>query len=96
MRIDFDMDTIRSHKITLLESQVDLMLRSLEFYVYTYRYIYPRRKSPETKEESLRISLVEYTYNQILSEYGKSKNENPIIENTDINSDNYDFRLRAM
>lgn len=47
---------------------MDLILKSLEFYSYTYQFIYPCRKN-ETKEEILRISLVTDTYEQILSEY---------------------------
>ena len=48
---------------------MDLILKSLEFYVYTYQFIYPRRGKDATKEENLRLSLVTDTYEQILSEY---------------------------
>lgn len=67
-KLDFDIDSTRKNKIELLNCQVDLILRSLEFYLYTYQFIYPRRKKAETLEENLRISLVRDTYNQIASQ----------------------------
>lgn len=80
MKIDFDIDNIRKNNIELLDCQVDLILRSLEFYSYTYKFIYPRIGKNETKEENLRISLVTDTYEQILNQYSYSKNENQIYE----------------
>jgi len=59
---------------------VDLILRSLEFYSYTYNFIYPRRGKSESLEENLRKSLVRDTYHQITSQIKitnhNSKNEN--------------------
>ena len=46
--LNFDVDSIRKNKIELLDCQVDLILRSLEFYCYTYQYIYPRRGKSES------------------------------------------------
>lgn len=74
MRIDFNIDVIREHQITLLDCQVDLILKSLELYSYTYRFVAPKRKSEE-KEDDLRISLVRDTYEQILNEYTTSRKE---------------------
>jgi len=42
MRIDFDIDNIKKSDISLLDCQIELILRSLEFYGYTYNFIYPR------------------------------------------------------
>lgn len=70
------MENIRKNKIELLDCQVDLILRSLEFYAYTYQFIYPRFGESESKEENLRISLVIDTYEQIMNEYGISRNGN--------------------
>ena len=39
MKLDFDTNHIRKNNIELLDCQVDLILRSLEFYSYTYSYI---------------------------------------------------------
>lgn len=66
--IDFDINSIKKNKIELLNCQVDLILRSLEFYAYTYNYIYPRRGKSETLEENLRKNLVRDTYHQITSQ----------------------------
>jgi len=79
VKIDFDIDSIRKNKIELLDCQVDLILRSLEFYSYTYQFIYPRRGKSESLESNLRICLVRDTYEQILNEFGISKSENPIL-----------------
>lgn len=88
MNLDFDIDKIRKNKIELLDCQIDLILRSLEFYSYTYQFIYPRRNQPETNEESLRKSLVTFTYEQILEEFNISKKKNPINDEDKI----VDFR----
>lgn len=80
MNLDFDTDSIRNNKIELLDCQVDLILKSLEFYCYTYEFIYPRAHKSKSTEENLRISLVTDTYEQILNQYNRSKKENPIIE----------------
>ena len=79
MNLDFDIDSIRNNKIELLDCQVDLILKSLEFYCYTYEFIYPRTNKSKSTEENLRISLVTDTYHQIIDQYEKSKIENPII-----------------
>lgn len=84
MNLDFDIDKIRKNKIELLDCQIDLILRSLEFYAYTYQFIYPRRNQPETNEESLRKSLVTFTYEQILEEFNISKKKNFINDEGNI------------
>lgn len=66
--LDFDINSTEKNKIELLNCQVDLILRSLEFYSYTYKFIYPRRGKSETLEENLRISLVRDTYHQITNQ----------------------------
>ncbi len=72
MKLDFDINNIEKSEIELMNCQIDLILRSLEFYCYTYKFIYPRIGKNETKEENLRISLVRDTYHQILSQYSKN------------------------
>ena len=67
-KLDFDINSTEKNKIELLNCQVDLILRSLEFYSYTYQFIYPRRGKSETLEENLRISLVRDTYHQITNQ----------------------------
>ena len=84
MKLDFDTENIRKNDISLLDCQVDLILRSLELYLHVYKFIYPRRKESETKEENLRKSLVFNTYQQILNEYNESKYNNPIEPNLKI------------
>lgn len=66
--LDFDIENIESKNIKLLNCQIDLILRSLEFYSYTYNFIYPRRGKSESLEENLRKSLLRDTYHQITSQ----------------------------
>lgn len=67
-KLDFDVNSTKKNKIELLNCQVDLILKSLEFYSYTYNFIYPRRGKSETLEENLRKNLVRDTYHQITSQ----------------------------
>ena len=78
MKLNFDINNIHKNTIELLNCQIDLILKSLEFYCYTYKFIYPRMGKNETKEENLKISLVRDTYHQILSQY---KNQKPVKDN---------------
>lgn len=73
MKLDYDIKKINNNKIELLDCQIELILNSLEFYSYTYQFIYPRAGKSRTKEENLRVCMVRDTYHQILSQY---KNEN--------------------
>ena len=93
-KLDFDIDLVRKNKIELLDCQVDLILRSLEFYNYTYKFIYPRSKESESLESNLRISLVNDTYEQILSQYNKSTSENPISDNSEEDKNNFRKQLK--
>lgn len=74
-KLDFDIENIEKTNIELLNCQVDLILRSLEFYCYTYQYIYPRRGKAESNEENLRISLVRDTYHQIAYQVANQKSK---------------------
>lgn len=74
MSLEFDVNLVSKHKISLLECQVELILRSLELYGHTFKYVCPKKKF-EHEEEELRMSLLRDTYEQILSELGDSKFE---------------------
>lgn len=90
MKLDFDVDSIRKNTIDLLDCQIDLVLRSLEFYEHAYTFIYPRSKESKSLEENLRICLVRDTYTQILTEFSESKKQNPIIHIEEYkNDENY-------
>lgn len=67
-------ENIKKHKIELLDCQVDLVLKSLEFYLYTYDFMNPIQKKAKTKEENLKISLLRDTYEQILSQHVNTEN----------------------
>lgn len=73
----------------MISIQVDLILRSLAFYKYTYEFIYPRRKETKTLEENLRISLVKDTYEQIFTQYTDSKYNYKKLVNEEFFNENY-------
>lgn len=74
-KLDFDMENIEKQEIGLLNCQIDLILRSLEYYAYTYKFIYPRSGNNfSSKEESLRISLVQDTYFSICKQMKRKEN----------------------
>lgn len=73
MILDFDKNDTRKNTINLMNCQIDLILRSLEFYAYTYQFIYPQSRKNMSKEENLRVSLVRDTYHQIASQYYNSE-----------------------
>ena len=89
MILDLDTEHIRKHDISLLDCQVDLILRSLAFYKYTYEFIYPRRKENKSLEENLRISLVRDTYEQIFTQYANSKYNYEKLVNKEFLDKNY-------
>ena len=88
-KLDFDIDNINKNELQLLDCQVDLILRSLEFYAYTYQFIYPRRRKNFTKEENLRICLVRDTYEQIISSLEKPITRNTAIPNVFEDAENF-------
>lgn len=51
--------------IYLFEDQIELILNSLEYYLYTYNYFYPRKRKSLNKEDNLKISIIRDTYEQI-------------------------------
>lgn len=81
--VDFDIDSIREHKISLMDCQIDLILKSLTMYLYVYKYVCPTQKS-QSREEDLRVSLVRDTIEQISSIYTVSKKEQKIHTSKEI------------
>ena len=64
--------------IYLLDEQADLILNSLEYYLYTYNYFYPRRRESLTKEDNLKISLIRDTYEQISDQFKILRTPKPL------------------
>ncbi len=64
MKFDFN---IKKNKIELLNCQIDIILKSLEFYAYRTKNI--------TKEENVKSSLISDTYHQILAQYKKKETD---------------------
>lgn len=67
------------HKIdiSLLDSQVDVILKGLEIYCYIVNRKYKNRKVSISKTENLEKSLIRDTYHQIL--YCRNKENKKIL-----------------
>lgn len=65
------MKNFKIYNITLLDCQVELILKSLEVYCYDINEKYSKRKMSKSKAENSEKSLVRDTYNQILAEYSE-------------------------
>lgn len=61
------------YEISLLDCQIELILKSLEVYCYDINEKYQRRKISITKAENSEKSLIRDTYHQILAEYQEAK-----------------------
>ncbi len=79
MKVEFDVNEVHKNNIELLNCQVELILKSLEFYAYTYQFIYPRSGKSQTKEENLRVSMVCDTYEQIFFCLDKPYTRNSVV-----------------
>lgn len=77
--LNIDTDKIRKNKIELLDCQVELILFSLKMNINTLRFIFPKSNKNLDCEEELKISLATDTYEQILSQFNNSKENNKII-----------------
>lgn len=79
--MNFDIDTIRKNKIELLDCQVEIVLKSLQYYCYSANFMFDRHRKYTTKDDELKISLITDTYHQISIQFAKSKNAQKITNN---------------
>lgn len=70
---------IHRNTIELLDCQVNLILKSLEFYLNTFENFSFSNDSTVNKELELQTSIIRDTYNQILNEC-KDGLQNPAID----------------
>lgn len=70
---NFDTNNIHSVELNLLDSQVELILRSLELYGYNLEFMLNTDETNEdTKQEKL--AMLKYTYEQVLSSLAEQVN----------------------
>lgn len=67
------------NSIDLMDCQIDLVLSTLEFYLYNYKYFYPEKES-KNKNDNLKVSLIRDTYEQISNQYIDSQKEKKIVK----------------
>ena len=80
--MEFNIDSIRKNKIELLDCQVEVVLKCLEFYCYTANFMNNRKHKYESVAENFKICLITDTYHQIMRQFSISESENPIKNNT--------------
>ncbi len=82
--INFNGNDFDKYKIELMGAQIETILKSLDFYLYTYKIFHPRRKVARNSVDELNMAIARDTYNSILSqmqnEAEQSKTEEEGIE----------------
>lgn len=67
---------IDSTRLELLDCQVEIVLKSMEYYCYSANFLFERNGKYTSKNDELKISLVTDTYNQIMFQLAKSRKLN--------------------
>ena len=70
-----EVNNINTIQIIIFDTQLDLLLKSLELYCYNVNQKYNGRKISNTKSENLEKSLVRDTYNQLLAYKHEAKSK---------------------
>lgn len=78
--MQYDIEDIQQNNIILLNEQVELILRCLNYYCYSANYLFNRNKKYTSKEDEMQISMITDTYHQIESQYYKFKQKNKNIK----------------
>jgi hypothetical protein len=81
------METIQYHQIKLLDCQVEIILKCLEYYCYSANFMFDRNKKYTTKEDNIRISIITDTYEQISLQFANSKSNNKMTNYENQNLD---------
>lgn len=87
---DFDTDTIRGSKLTILDGEYDLLLNALNYYIETHKRVYSNINSYDPLEKKLRLNLLQNLYNKLLRNYNESVKRNPVIHIENAKYDLYD------
>ena len=87
---DFDTDTIRESKLTILDGEYDLLLNALNYYIETHKRVYSNINSYDPLEKKLRLNLLQNLYNKLLRNYNESVKRNPVIHIENAKYDLYD------
>ena len=70
---NFNLDSIQSVELNLLNGQVDIILRALELYGYNLEYMLNSTDATDdTRQE--KIALIKYTYEQVLATQAEQVN----------------------
>ena len=69
---EFNSENIKPVELTLLNGQVDIILRSLELYSYNLEFML-NSNDTSNDERQEKLAMTKYTYEQV---YGKADNSN--------------------
>lgn len=72
-------EKIHKNKISLLDCQVEVVLKCLEYYCYSANFLLERHGKYTSKEDSQKIALITDTYYQISNQFASSKVDKKII-----------------
>ena len=74
----YNFDDTHNNKIELLDCQIEIVLKCLEYYCYSANFLYNRHKKYTTKDDEFKISLITDTYHQISNQFANSRINNNI------------------
>ena len=69
----FDLKRVQPVTLSLLNGQVDIILRALELYAYNLEYMLDGEKSSDDERQK-KIAMLKYTYEQVLSDQAEQVN----------------------
>ena len=69
----YDVKDIETVNISILNGQVNLILRALELYAYNLEYMLDGEKSSDDERQK-KIAMLKYTYEQVLSDQAEQVN----------------------
>ena len=69
----FDLKRVQHVTLSLLNGQVDIILRALELYAYNLEYMLDGEKSSDDERQK-KIAMLKYTYEQVLSDQAEQVN----------------------
>ncbi len=64
---------IKNNKIELLDCQVEIVLKCLQYYCYSANFMFDRHRKYTTKDNEFQISLITDTYHQISKQFADCK-----------------------
>lgn len=70
-----DEQEINNVDLVLLDFEVELVLKSMEYYCYSANFLFQRNRKYTLKDDELKIALITDTYEHISQQLANNKNK---------------------